>query len=288
MNIVKSRKICLWLLFALLLSGCGRDLPRYWPVNGTTVRNIKWEIPVSDSLNVLVKQDGKWLLPKPSQGISTEVTTANYRMTEKQGYPKSMGRVDQEVVNSNPAVQTQYYRFHKRSVLLLGHATPDTVKPLILFDPPLVIFPSQMGPVSVLHESEGKTKHWNKVKNLFEEGHQNRIRLKVKESNTLIMDSTEVQALLCEMMLSSDRTVAFGETDLIVPDAVQLTGKMLIVEGIGPVLEWGIRSRVQASPDPEELLNKGEAVRREPDEFEKRVFYIEVTLHERSQSVSSR
>ncbi|MCJ7812305.1 hypothetical protein MUP95_03165 [bacterium] len=273
--------VLMWSIFSLLLNGCSRENPTYWPVSGTIFQNITWEIPIADSLQILVKQDDHWILPEPPKDIPAETTLTTHRIPELKRYSKQLGRVDQEVVNNNLPLQVEFYRFEKGSVQFLGYMNSDTINPLIVYDPPLIIFPSIMGTLPFSHESEGKTRTWNLETKSFTEEYQNRIRLELKESGLLLVDSTEVIGLLCEMTLSSDRTVGFGEVDLIVPDAVMLQCKIVIIEGFGPVLEWGYRSRDVEFSDNEQNVNNEEGIDRELGIPEEREFYIEVTFHHR-------
>jgi hypothetical protein len=58
----------------------------------------------------------------------------------------------------------------------------------------------------------------------------------------------------------------YGQTNLIVPDAVTLTSNSVLDEEKGVLLEWGIRSRnVEAKPD------------KIPDRDKE--LYIEITAH---------
>jgi hypothetical protein len=98
----------------------------------------------------------------------------------------------------------------------------------------------------------------------------------LKKKGMVTLDSSSVPAILCKLSFSQDRTVGFGGADLIVPDAVMMENNVLFAEGVGPVLEWGVRSREK----PESPSTKKEPVAPGPERFERTELYMEVTLHQ--------
>jgi len=219
-------------------------------------------------------------LPEPEEECSAETTWTKHRFPLIKEYKKYMGRVDQEVVHGSDSEQVEFYRFKKRTLYLLGYTTPDSSRALIFYDPPLMLFPNHIKKVPSLYESSGIALNVNKMSGQTERGQKSRILLKVKEKGHVLLDSCELSAFLCEMSLSSDRTVAFGERDLIVPDALMLENTMIIAEGLGPVLEWGIRSRKTESQESNLDRNDHRLAPEESPLDEEREFYIEVTRHE--------
>jgi len=92
-----------------------------------------------------------------------------------------------------------------------------------------------------------------------------------------MLDSLVVPAQLVEMIFSIDGTVGYGDTNLIVPDAILMKSKILFIKGQGPVLEWGVRSRKKE-------YEKTTAYKNDPkidneDRLREREYYVEVTLH---------
>ena len=261
-------------LILFLFAGCSHEPPKYWPANGTIFRNIYWEIPIADSSAVLLKQAGQWILPEPLPREIGKTELSRHRNPKMKRYKTQLGRVDQEVVRGLSSSDVEFYRFDKGAVLLLGHTIRDTLKPLVVYDPPLVLLPSNIENLTSLYKTEAVTKTWNNDLNHFEKGQKIRIKIELKESGTRMIDLENLHALLCDMTISSDRAVALGETNLVVPDAMQMKSSMLIVETFGPVMEWGIRSRRKRPQDHEHAR---EHINREMNE--KIELYIEATLH---------
>jgi hypothetical protein len=262
--------------FLVILSGCSKESPQYWPSSGVSFQNITWEIQLSDSSNVLKETEGQWILPEPKKDHTIQTTLTKHRPPILREYDNMLGRVDQEVYNGSNG-QVEFYRFNKNALYLLGYTTPDSSRALTFYDPPLLIFPNSILDVPCIYESNGVTQTLNKRTGEIEKGQKTRVVLKIKDKGHVLLDSNYVNALFCEMSISIDKTIGFGERNLIVPDAVMMKNSMIIAQGLGPVLEWGMRSKEIESHE-----NRDEH-RMLPDDLskdEKREFYIEVTRHE--------
>jgi hypothetical protein len=180
---------------------------------------------------------------------------------------KFIGRIDQEVVHSNDTNSIEFYRFEKGNILLLGYATPDTSKPVTVFEPPLIIIPLNLKELEKPFTSSGTMKTWNG--NKYDEGFKSTYSIKkTGVGRFLSEDGTEKSATLCENTFSRDVTMQYGQTNLIVPDAMTLTSSSILNEEKGVVLEWSIRSR-KVETNPNKIPN------RDRD----RELYIEITLH---------
>lgn len=280
MSLFKIKKTVLYCLYGILLvSNCSHESPRYWPSKDIGFQNVTWEIPISDSLKVFIKEKGCWVLPEPGEECSAETTFTRHRVPLINAYKKYLGRVDQEVVHEYDSGHVEFYRFDG-DLYLLGYTSPDSSRALTFFNPPLLILPNSIQSIPSAYESSGVTQVLNKISGQTETGQKSRVKLKVKEKGRVLLDSCETSALLCEMSLSMDGTVAFGETDLIVPDAVMLQNSMIIAEGVGPVLEWGIRLRKTGSDEIEPDRVEHERTLEESLLHKKRALYIEVTRHD--------
>ena len=238
-----SAKLVSLLLAALIFISCGsNDPPKTWPSNGTVIKNIKWEVPLSDSLNVLNKEGDLLKLPLLPKGSVAETTFTTYRTPQLNNYNEILGGVSQEVVHSTNPNTIEFYRFEKGAVYFLGYTNPDTVRPLTVFDPPLLIMPDDVFDIDQSIVSTSVSKKWDKES--FEEGFKTSFKIIKKQSGSFITEKNKKQkAVLCEMIITQDAGVPYGETNLIMPDAITMKSSVLITEDDGPVLEWGIRSR---------------------------------------------
>jgi hypothetical protein len=253
-------------IICLLLIGCIKNVPLYWHSNGTIIKDITWEIPVADSSTIFKMDAALWRLPQPPDSITPLITYTTYRTPRLLSYTKLLGRIDQEVVHSNDTDNIEFYRFENGNVLLLGFATPDTMKPLTVFDPPLIIIPFDLKVIEKSFSSSGTMKTWDG--NKYNDGYKSTYSITKKGSGRFLTEAgKERNAILCENTFSRDVTMQYGQTNLIVPDAMALTSNSILDEEKGTVLEWGIRSRnVEAKPE------------KIPDRD--RELYIEITLHQ--------
>jgi len=192
---------------------------------------------------VLKTQDGSWMLPEPDPNCPISVTSVRHRKPVVSEFEKYLGRVDQEVVQGEDEDRVEFYRFDHGHLCLLGYTTSDSSRALVFYNPPLMLWPQSFQSVPLLRESSGTTQYLNKVTGQIEKGQKSHIKFEALKQGSLVLGSATVDAFFCTLRFSMDKTVAFGETDLIVPDAIMVENRMLLVENIGPVLEWGVRSR---------------------------------------------
>ncbi len=248
-----------------LVLGCNRSVPLYWHSNGTVIKDLVWEIPLADSSSVFKKDNNFWKLPLPPDSIAPQVTYTTYRAARFLSYTKLIGRIDQEVVHSNDTNNIEFYRFEKGNVLLLGFASRDTLKPLTIFDPPLIIIPSNLRELEKPFINSGIMKTW--AGNKYDNGFKSTYSITKKSSGRcLLEDGKERSVMLCENTFSRDVTIQYGQTNLIVPDAMTLTNNSILSEDKGVLLEWGIRSR-KVETNADKIHDRD------------RELYIEITVH---------
>ena len=275
---MKSPRGISFLLFALfiLLAACMRHQSHsYWPRNGARFEDVTWEVPLADSASVLSEASGQWDLPKPPNGIPLKIAIVLHQKPENASYKNLIGRIDQETFRADGPILHEFYRFGKTGVLLLGYEGSDSTKLLTIFDPPLVMVPPDPATLGSEFISESKSKVWDAKADTFRQELTTRMRLTALRKGTVWMDTMARSAFLCRMSLSQDRTIGFGGTGLIVPDAVMLESQVLFVEGFGPVLEWGIRSRQKIAAQAEGMTPPGPG----PERLDSPEFCVEVTLH---------
>jgi len=271
------KKIIIPLLFVLLVNCQQKHQVHYWPENGTTIQNITWEIPVADSSAILQKKEGHWILPKPADSAAPKVTITRHRQLSTSPYQNFFKGVNQQVLHDNGAVSREFYRFEDQGVLLLGTETRDSSQLITIYEPPMVLIPKDLENLDTTFVYEGTPKLWDATVDSFRQQQKTRLRLTLKQKGTLMLDSVAVPALLVQMTLSMDGIVGFAGTDLIVPDAIVMQSNILIAEKMGPVLEWGVRSRSKGGDETAAHQINPENENQEP--FEEREYYIDATLH---------
>ena len=258
---------------------CTKDHPySFWPESGITIKNITWEVSLTDSVSILKKEAGHWILPRPPDFMITKLTVAHYNCPEIQHNRKILKNIDQEVVHEGGSIKREYYRFDKKGVMLLGYEGIEPSHALTVYNPPLILFPSNIQRLDTTFVHETIPIVWNADLTSNHESQKTRIRIKLNEQGTVMIDSILTPAKLCKISLSMDKTVAFGENELIVPDAVMMESNILIAEGVGPVLEWGIRAREKS--EIEAVSESRDPHKRGRISEDQQSYYIEVTLHQ--------
>lgn len=266
------------LLFALI--GCQQGLELvYWPEHPSQFQDTQWTIQMEDSSHVLQEKDGEWILPNPPENAS-QISLVWHQESKGKPYFKYLGRVDQEVIRDRGPILKEYYRFDRNGVLFLGGESSDSTRLLTLYQPPLLLLPNELDQLDTTEIHEAIPRVWDAMADTFQEEPKIRIRLTKKKRGQVRIDDSLVPALLCKMAISQDGTVGFGGTDLIVPDAVMMESYILLVKRIGPVLEWGIRSRQSESQDKKSNQEHDTLIPEESFLHEQREFYIEVTRHD--------
>ncbi len=231
----------IFLVFAHICCGFN-DLPQHWPSNGTVIKNTKWEVPFSDSLKVLSKEGDLWRIPSHPEGTVAETTYTSHRKPQLLKYNEILGRVDQEVVHSNDTGVVEFYRFEKGTVLFLGYTNSDSLKSLTEITPPLLIQPENIMDIEKDIQSTGVSRKWNKE--FLDEGFKTTFLISKKESGRFITaNNREQKAILCEMIITQEAPLSYGETNLMLPNAITIKSNVLLIKDIGAILEWGIRER---------------------------------------------
>lgn len=249
----------------------------YWTETGTVVENIKWEIALSDSNKVLTEEDDIWQLPQIPDTVLPETTVTPHTGPDDIESYKMAGRVHQILIHEGSVINRELYRFSRKGVELAGYTSTDSTQLLTVYDPPLLVLPSDLVMTDSVFISESYPKTWNAKADSFDTGQKTKIQVKLLKQGRVQIDTTTVPALLAELTLSMDGTVGFGGSNLIVPDAVMMQSIILFAERLGPLLEWGIRSREKAG-DETDALEKDPGMD-DRERFQEREYYVEVTLH---------
>jgi len=232
----------LWLpVLASLFITCSEQTPDYWPANGTTMRNTSWNVQLSDSSSILSTDNEIWILPVPTDTVTVETTWASYMSTKEVDIADCYKHVDQVVLLENSIINAEYYSFEKDGVYAKGYSTTDSSNLNTLYEPPLLFLPCSItnNALNTIHETTPKT--WDAKADSFRTEKNMRIRLSVKSHGRVKYKSKILPAIWVHMSLSQDAAVMFGDNELLVPDASVMQSDVLLVESVGPIVEWGIR-----------------------------------------------
>jgi hypothetical protein len=262
----------------LFIFSCSHKPPIFWPQNGYSFLDTQWTVSLEDSASVLRLNGGVWILPQPPLGVTTRTTLTRHVHPLKERYRRWLGRADQESVRDEGSILREFYQFERGGVFLLGYESRDSTRLLTVYNPPLLLVPNNIDRLDTTVVLETVSRVWNVIADTFKTEPKTRIRLILEKRGSVRLDSATVPAVLCRMAISQDGAIGFGGKDLIVPDAVMVENRVLFAQGIGPVLEWGVRS---AMPEPDAM--RGHSSIREPDRMDdKPSLYIEVVLHKRN------
>jgi hypothetical protein len=252
----KMKNIFTLLITTILLIGCNKN-PSLWPENGVKLEATTYQLNVADTNIVLIEVSGINRITNFNDSLITSKDTISYEAPNPDIIKNIPFLVDQQVVHSKNAALVEFYSFLSGSVKLAGFAAQDTLKPLSIFDSPLVILPSINTSVDT---TTSFMQTWNMDKKSFEKGQKTKTVVKLLKSGKLAVNDKEEQFYLYELTITRDAIVNFGEHGLIVPEAVLLRSNLLYGKSSGLIMEWGIRARAKekeketAKPEMETYL----------------------------------
>ncbi|MBN1558773.1 hypothetical protein JW998_00885 [candidate division KSB1 bacterium] len=226
---------------------CGIRSPLYWPADGTTIENLSWNIPLSDSSSVLQKDNEVWLLPIPPD-TAVETTRTRHISAKDVLRPDLFRGADQVVRHDRGSTMTEYYCFRQDGVYALGYSGRDSTSLHTLYDPPLLILPNKLENVdsTVIHETTVTL--YDAAADSFQTQQKMRISLTLKARGWVRFENIKLPAAWVKMRLSQDAVISYGGTDLRLTDAMTMESDVLLVQDRGPILEWGIRSQTTDQP----------------------------------------
>ncbi len=233
-------------ILLLLFVGCS-DKPVKWVTTGTTVEATKYRLEISDTSKILTENNGSYTLLSPHDSLVISRFSINYTSVNSKAIEYFRPKANQQVTNSLTPNVTEYYQFKDGNVLLLGYSTGDSLKPYTIFEPALIISPKEIkGKV----ESSGAMKKFMAEEKTFDDGYNTKLKIKeLKQINlTTSVNRTKLepsQSKLCslrELVLSRDVTIAYGENNLIMPEAIIFKTKLLIDKNGFPIAEWSIKT----------------------------------------------
>lgn len=235
----------------LLLYGC-TDKPSLWPESGISKEISIFELPLSDTNLILVEENNVYSIAQFNDSLLRTVEIVSYQEPKSTLIKEIPYTINQQVVHRNNTNASAFYSFQKGIVKLAGYTTKDTLKPLTIFNNPLVILP--------LKNVQGDTTTsfmytWNKEKMSFEKGQKAKSKVQLIKTGTLRLKNTKEPFYLYSLTLSQDVILNYGEQKLILPEAIVIKSFLLYGEKSGLILEWGIRTKEVKKEEPSEQEN---------------------------------
>ncbi len=222
----------------LLLESCRSKISNHYPA-GTVLKEISWQVPLQDSINILKKKNGIWLLPEIKDSDTYKKSYSYFRKPSNIKYKKQLGKINQEEINSSDSSIVRLYRFSYKGIMLVGYTSTDDQKLLTIFDPPVIIRPANLNRKLT---SYSLMKTWSK--NKFDKGLKTTVTIKPKGTGYFLNDSGQIEkGELYKLTIARNATVQYGIHNLILPDAITMSSNILADKNGNLVLEWGIRAK---------------------------------------------
>lgn len=245
-------RISLFILTVLItlavFTACAGKPPAFWLADGTTVQNLSWNVQLSDSSSVLRKENEVWLLPVAADTASVETTRTRHLSSKELSLPSFFRNSDQVVMRESATITAEYYAFRQDGVYALGYAGTDSSSLYTLYEPPLLFLPNDLAKFDAGATCEATPKTWDARADSFRVQPKMRVQLSITSRGSVNYGAQVRPAVLVKMSISQDAIIAHGETGLIVPDAVMMQSQILLVQDVGPLLEWGIRAKTNERP----------------------------------------
>jgi hypothetical protein len=207
-----------------------------------------YTLQLADSTRILMNNGDEFLLNTfpDSSKTSTDIITYNLPTTTE--LTKKIGKIDQQVVRQSDASTIEYYRFDKGNVYFCAYCSGYEIPSLKIFEPPLLIRPTSFSK-DITCTSILKT--WNEHTSTFIDEQKTTVAIrKIRDIRLRNSSGQMKRCSLVQMKLCQDAVIAYGERNLIVPDAVFIQQTMLFDDQAGIIAEWGLKQRrVQNADD---------------------------------------
>lgn len=249
---MKIKNAVIPVLLASLFLCCNEFKPSSWPENDSVISAVSYALHLADSSLLLANQGDYLTLFEPDHSLISKSDTLCYCTPNKgiRKFFKGITIATAKTYSSNPAIE-EYYTFDKGAVKLAGYATGDSLMPVTVFSNPLVIFP---GPGVEADSTFAIKQNWSTRENAFVEDTKTRTVVKQIKTGTLLIDGQHEAFVLYQLVLAADAQMAFGEQQLIVPDAIFMQSYMVMGKTKGLICEWSIKTK-RTQLDPANLHN---------------------------------
>jgi hypothetical protein len=257
-------KNLLFLLFAFVILSCN-EKPSSWPKDGTTLEAVYYELPLSDTSNILIQVGQTYRLTQFGDSLVKKRDTIRYTACSNKNLPSyPLSHIDMVKTYSLNASLKEYYQKEHGSLRLVGYSAGDSLVPFTAFTSPLVIIP----PTGLVADSTKAVKQsWDSKEKKFKTETNTTTRVTLLKTLTLMLDGQPEEVALYQLTLTSDALVAYGNRQLLVSNAIVIQSKMLLGKTRGLLGEWSIKTR-----QPESTGNN-------PEENAKPASYLEIIVY---------
>lgn len=224
-------------LFLILVFSCSKE-KHFWIDNGTILKATKFKIALSDSSKILMAKNHKTILLSPADSLVLNKFILKYSKLDSNANRYFLDNSNQQITSSINSNIIQYYKVENDKVLFVGYSKLNTDNLYTVFEPPLTI---SLKNNEETFTSTGIMKTFNYQKKSFDKGFNAKLEVRILNKVSLLDDNKTLSCLLRQITLSRDAKYAYGNNNLVLPDAVIMRTNLLTnKEGI-PIAEWSIR-----------------------------------------------
>jgi len=225
----------------LLLVGCSSNQKQnnYWVNNGTKIQATKYKLDIVDTSKIIIEENKIARLYSPPESLITNRYSIKYSKVDTSANTYFRNNSNQQVVSSSNPNYVQYFKVEDDSVLLIGYIDSNHGDTFSVFEPPLTISKKDN---NQNFSSKGKIKTFNFQENSSKLNLNAKLKVKIiKKMNLSLGDNTQIYHLK-QITLSRDAKYAYGDNNLILPNAILIkTNLVCNARGI-PIAEWSIKS----------------------------------------------
>lgn len=270
---MKKRVIFLLLIF-VFITGCNDNNTLRSP-NGTLLISKTYQLALEDTNKIITQENNVFKIKEFEDSLHTRTDTIWYKEPESTKYEKVFGKIDQIVINSRNREVKELYKIESGKTYLVGYITTDTTKPYTKFNPPVIIYPEK-DTKEEINISKMQTISGEGVE--IGNGVKVKTELRLGKTGAIEINGSKEEFYLYELTIKQDAVIQYGDQGLIVPEAIELSSKMLIGIKSGLIAEWGIRLKQKE----EERETLREEARKESERYLEINIYQQVTKKEKS------
>ncbi len=232
----------LYIIILLLLVGCSSNQKQYnyWVSNGTEIQATKYKLDIDDTSKIIIEENKIARLSSPPESLITNQYSIKYSKVDTSANIYFRDNSNQQVVSSLNPNFVQYFKVEDDSVLLIGYIDYNHGDTFSVFEPPLIISKKSN---NQNFSSKGKIKTFNFPQKSSKLNLNAKLKVKIiKKMNLSIGDNTQI-CYLKQITLSRDAKYAYGDNNLILPDAILIKTNLVCNERGIPIAEWSIKSK---------------------------------------------
>lgn len=219
-----------------------------WPEENTIIHAVKYKLDIADTSRILLNNKNSYSLINPNDSLITSRFSIEYLKAVEKPEQNFYINANLQVSNSlNPEI-IEYYNLEDGNVFFAGYSTGDTSKPVIIFEPQLILSPkidieliNQDSQFIFSTSSSALMKTFDAETNTFDEGINTKLEVKYLGTLNIIVNKKQ-KSYLRELVLSRDAIMSYGDRNLTIPEAILSKSKLLIDENGYPIAEWTIKT----------------------------------------------